>query len=377
MVQATKFGQFKGMDNIHDDIELPNDILRRAINVDVLDSGRLRRRKGSAQALAVANPHSMWSDGARAYFILADAMREFHTNGTSTSLGAFAAGANHAAYVKVGTDVFATCKTAQGRIRAGVLSPWGVEVPTSPPTLAATAGVLPAGTYQAAVTYLLADGRESGASRLASITLAADGGVATTAMPVPLNAAVTRKRLYLSTSNGEVLFMAAELLAADQFANIGSPAAGAALRTAYLSPPPAGTALAHVNGTIFIVDANNPTILWHTEAFDYDHVDTRKNYYQYGAPISVIAAVADGLYVCADNTYFLPRAGSRDAGQRVVLEFGAVAGSAAAIPNTANVIWMTERGPVIGKDSGVVELLADKRIASGNMTDAAAVVSGP
>lgn len=374
MAAGVKFGGFKGMDNIHADIELPHDVLRRAVNTDILDSGRLRRRDGSAPALAVSGAHSLWSDGSRAYFVLNNELREFLVDGTSTVIGAFAAGTNRASYVKVNEDVFVTSKTVNARVRDGVMSAWGLEVPSAPPALSDTTGVMPAGRYFAAVTYVAADGRESGASVLTSIVLAAAGGVVTTAMPTPVSPFITRKRLYLSTPDGEVLFMAAEVAAADQFTNIGSSPAGVALRTAYLTPPPCGSALAYYNGRIFIVDASDQRIVWFTEALDYDHVDTRRNYYQFEAPVTVIAASNDGLYVCSDNTYFLPNAGSADAGQRLVLEFGAVEGSAATIPNTANSIWMTSRGPAIGKDGGVIELMAEKAVATGGMTDAASMV---
>lgn len=369
-----KFGGFKGMDNIHEDIELPHDVLRRAINTDVLDSGRLRRRKGSSLSLSSADAHSLWSDGAQAYFVASNTLRKFLENGTSTAVGSFAVGDNRVSYVKANADIYLTSKNARGRIRDGVLSPWGVEVPSTPPTLAVTVGNLPAGTYYAALTYLLADGRESGASVLSKITLTTEGGVTTTAMPNPVGTAVTKKRLYLSTVDGEELFMAAEVSAASQFTSLGNQAPGARLRTAYLSPPPFGRVLATYNGWIFIVDAINPRIVWYTEALDFDHVDQRKNYYQFGADVSVIAAVTDGLYVCADLTYFLPNAGNKDAGQRVVLEIGAIEGSAASIPLSSDVIWMTERGPVIGKDGGAVQLIADKAIASGGMINATSMV---
>lgn len=364
----------KGVDNIHADYEIPEGALRRGINVDVLDSGRLRRRKGSSQVLAITAPHSLWSDGAQAYFIQANTLRQFLKNGTSTSLGNFAAGINQGAYTKVDSDVYVSCATARGRIRNGVLYSWGLDVPTSAPVLSETAGVLPPGTYYAVVTYLTADGRESGASLQTSITLAVAGGVATTAMPNPVDANVTKKRLYLSTPDGEVMFMAYEGIVTDQFANISVLPSGAKLRTQHLSPMPFCTVLEYFNGRIFGVDASDPTVVWYTEALDYEHVNLGKNYYKFGAPVTVIAAVLDGVYIVANQTWFLATAGTPTAVRKSVLEYRAVAGTKANIPNTNNSIWMTERGAVIGKDGGVVEILSEKSVAPGSMIDAASVV---
>ncbi|MFA5976501.1 MAG: hypothetical protein WC859_10120 [Elusimicrobiota bacterium] len=367
-------GWSKGVDNVHQDYEIPADSLRRGVNVDILDSGKVRRRKGFSQTLAATNPHSFWGDGVVSYFVVNNALHRFFENGTSTSLGTVAAGANRMAYVKVNAEVYFTCATTRGRIKSGALTSWGVDNPLTPPTLAATTGVLPPGTYYAAVTYLLADGRESGASTLASVTLSADGGVAVTSMPVPTDVNVTRKRLYLSTANGEVLYMAAEVGAADLFATVSSPTSGAELRTEYLTAPPLGVALAYALGRIFIVDAADPRVVWFTEALDYGHVKKRKGNYTFDAPVTAIAGTADGIFVGAENTYFIAGAGNADAEQRMVLEFGIVAGSVASIPHSTDVIWMTAQGPVIGKDGGVVEMMTKERMSPGSMTDAAAMV---
>jgi len=364
----------KGVDNVHADFELPPDTLMRGVNINILDSGKVRRRDGHALATALSGAHSLWSDGDTAYYIRANTLYRYSSAGVSTSIGAFAAGANRAAFVKVDADVYVTSKTAKTKIKGGVVSPWGVETPTSPPSVSATTGILPAGVYFVACTFLTADKQESGASSLAKITLATPGGIVTTAMPIPADPLATLKRVYISTTDGEVLYMAAEVSAATQFVSVTTLPSGAELRTEHISPPPLGVLLAYLNGRIFIVDAADPTILWYTEANAYGHIKLRKNFYKFEAPVTMIAASSDGLYVAADSTWFISGAGSAEATQRIVLEDGAVFGSAASIPDTTNVIWMSPRGAVIGKESGVIEVLADKRAFPGDMVDAAAMV---
>lgn len=371
---VSRQGWPKGVDNVHEAYELPDDTLRRGVNVDVLDSGKLRRRKGHAVVASLSGAHSMWSDGAEAYYARSNALYRFYENGVSTSLGAFQCGTNRAAFVKVDAEVYTTCSTARAAIRDGALVPWGINVPSVPPSIAATTGTLPAGTYHAAVTYLTADGRESGASVLAKIVLATTGGVVTTALPVSAEAAVAKKRLYMSTTDGEVLYLVAEVAAAAQFVTASTLPSGVELRTAYLIPPPLGIALAYFNGRIFIVDAADPSVVWFTESTDYGHVDMRKNFYKFGADVTVIAAVDDGLYVAADQTYFITQAGSSDHSQRPVLEAGGVLGSVASIPNTTDAIWMSERGAVLGKSGGEVSVLSGAQVSSGGMIDGAAFV---
>ena len=366
-----------GMNNIAPDHALPTTkygrtvAVRNAVNVDFDDSGKVRRRKGFSQSAVISGAHSLWSGAsAGAFFVAGNVLHSFD-GASSLALGAVNTAGGRLAYEEVDANVYFTGLAARGLIRGGALLPWGVEVPATPPTLAVSAGNLDPGKYFAAMTYVLADGRESGASQLTSASLGAAGGFAVVAMPVPLAAEVVKKRLYLSTADGDVLYLVMEAAPADQFAAIGSAPSGSELRTAYLSPPPLGHALTHFGGRIFIADGKT---VWYTEPHDYDHVDTRENFYQFGAEVSVIAAVMDGLYVCADRTYFIPGAGGKNAEQRQVLDFGAFAGTAQRMPKSKNSIWMSERGPVVATAGGAVEVLSEDSLSPGKMEGAASLI---
>lgn len=367
-----------GMNNVASDYALPTSkygrvvALRNAVNVDVDDSGKISRRKGFTPAAAMAGAHSLWRDatGGDAYVFEGETLKQFN-GAAAAAVGVVPGVKSPVSYVKARDKVYFTSLGASGRVSGGALSTWGVELPGTPPSLAPTAGVFDAGTYTAAVTYVTADGRESGASSMSTVTLTAAGGISVIGMPVPVSAEVTKKRLYLSTANGEVLYRALELAPSALFASASTPITGHELRTEHLSPPPLGSALALYNDRIFIADG--PTV-WFTEASDFDHVDKRKNYYRFDAGVTVIAAVADGLYVCADRTYFISGAGSSGASQRVVLDFGAISNTAQTIPKTANTIWMSPNGAVVGKAGGGVEILADGALVPGRMAGAASLV---
>jgi hypothetical protein len=368
---ATKFSGWKyGMDNIHQPHDLPDGTLRRAVNVDVSDSGKLRRRRGFSPTLSAAGAHSLWGDRAgNGYFVAADTLKRLNLDGTAAVIGAVATGSNPLSFEEAGSAIYFMSSAARGRLVGGALDTWGVDVPTSPPQMMPDAGVLDAGKYMAAITYLLADGRESGASALQSITLAASGGISFYGLPIPTQAAVVKKRIYMTTANGETLYRVAECAAADSVAAFES--FGAELRTAYLTPPPLGTCIAYTLGRMFIADGKT---VWFTEALDLDHCDRRRNFYRFPADVTLIAGAKDGLYVCADRTYFIAAAGTPEANQTAVLGFGAAAGSRAQMPTTEQWMWFSERGAVLAKDGGAVEILAEKRVAPGRMTSAAALV---
>ncbi len=369
MGTITLTGWPKGMDNIHADTELGKDTLRRAVNADILDSGKLRRRRGFSQFITAAGAHSLWSDGkSDAYFVANDHIHQI-AGATARDLGAIGTGANRVSFVKENGAVYYLSRSARGRIVGGSIGPWGVDVPASSPMMTTVPGVLEPGKYLAAMTYVLADGRESGASRTESLTLAEPSGIGFYGLPTPAQSGVVKKRLYLSTANGEVLYRVDEIDAVDSVAVANGY--GPELRTAYLEPPPFGTGLIFALGRLWIIDGST---VWHTEALDFDHIDRRRNFYQFAEDVSLIAPAKDGIYVCAEKTYFIASAGSSDHSQRMVLDFGAIAGTLAYLPTTGEPIWYSERGAIIGHDGGNAEIVSEKLVSPGAMTEAAGFV---
>lgn len=366
-----------GVDNVHDDHELPRDALRNAVNVDILDSGKIRQRNGHVLSLAATSAHSLWSDENNAYYVEGNQLKKFNTDNTSTVIGTVNTDDNHLAYKKINEQVYFSSKIAKGKLVDGQLKQWGIDVPTSPPGLSLYSGTLEAGTYFAVVTYVADDGRESGASVQTSITLTDVGGIAVIGMPVPADATIAKKRLYLSTPNGEVLYMAKEVSADAQFIDISTLDLRQECRTLHLSPPPFSTAIAYANGRLFMVDAEDSRIVWFTESISYELVDRRKNYYVFDKPVTLIAGTATGrgLYICAGETYFISNAGVKDQdGKTTIFGFGAFAESLSTIPTTKEPIWMTERGAVIGKEDGGAQLLAAGRLEPGKMINVASMV---
>ena len=87
--------------------------------------------------------------------------------------------------------------------------------------------------------------------------------------------------------------------------------------------------------------------------------------YQFPEEVSLIAAATSGMYVCADQTYWIGAPGTPEASMRTVFGFGAVARSRARIPSTGDPIWFSERGAIVGRDGGQASIVAEKRIAPG------------
>lgn len=370
MITASFSGWPGGMDNLHTDNELGADTLRRAVNVDVLDSGKVRRRKGFSPFLAEPGAHSLWSGRSGAFFVSGQTLWRLFANGTKQAIATLAPNSGPLCYLDVNGRVYFSSAASRGRIDDGLtVVPWGIEVPASPPLMVSGPGALDAGTYHAVITYVLADGRESGASLSSSLALAAPADIGFYGLPVPSDPAVVAKRIYLTTANGEAFFRVAEVAAAATLSTRGS--FGAELRTRYLTPPPYGSDMDYCLGRVWIASGST---VFGTEALDFDHIDLRKQFYQFPAEVSLIAATSSGLYVCADQTYWINAPGTPEASMRPVFGFGAVPRSRATLPSTTDPIWFSERGAVIGGEGGQATIVAEKRIAPGTMTGAASLV---
>ena len=363
-----------GMDNVHRDYELSPDALRRVINFDILDTGKLILRKGFSLEVALAGCHSFHGEGTLDPIFYHDgSIKQLQPDHSVTTLGVFTAGLNRISYIDVNNDIYASCVTATGVIRNNQVKSWGLDIPDAGPTLEVYAGNLDPGTYHAVITYVDIDGRESGSSIVSSIELEEVGGISIIEMPIPSVAIVVKKRLYMTSANGETFFLVAELEPSDQFFVYENYISGMELRTQYLLPPPPSIGLAYTNGCIFGIDAEDPRVVWHTNPLDYDHVDKRSNYYFFSKPVTLIVGTRSGLYVCADKTYFIGNAGLSEDSRTDVFEYGGIAGTAQIIPKASSYIWLSPVGAVVGGEAGNASVLSEGAFYPGNLSNAAAL----
>jgi hypothetical protein len=136
-----------------------------------------------------------------------------------------------------------------------------------------------------------------------------------------------------------------------------------------LARPPLATALAHLNGRIYLASG---ALIWATEVFAYTKVDRTRNFIQFEADIGFIGAVSDGLYVgCATGVYFMTGPFeqmrrlqvSRDAalpGSLTHVPPGAVIGKQTVTRDA--VMFMTTSGLVAGFDAGVTSDLTESKV---------------
>ena len=85
----------------------------------------------------------------------------------------------------------------------------------------------------------------------------------------------------------------------------------------------------------------------------------------FASEVTLLASVADGLYICADKTYWRADIDTDQFQQREVLPYGGVRGTAIDIPMSDNVAWFSPRGIIVaGLQGQVASVQEDKSAVS-------------
>lgn len=251
--------QFLGLNNVTDPVRLGLEWLTRADNVDIDDTGMVKRRDGHTlqEAGEVTGAYST-IDTERMYFVVDGSLKTGAGVVLATGL---ASDLMH--WAEVNGQVFYANGTDYGIIRAdeSVLA-WQWDVPATP-AVAAVTGSLDPGLYRVCCTFVLADGRETGASDPVEIEIAQGQGLQISGIP---QLAGGRTRTYIAPANSTV-FQRAYVGALTSITWAGSAdALGAELVTELARPIPRGaTAIQEWGGRMYAaqyIPEHDMTALW-------------------------------------------------------------------------------------------------------------------
>lgn len=367
--RTVKYAGFpKGMNNIAAEFELPEGAARNIVNADVLDSGKVRRRKGYTSLSNTAS-HSLWTNDALVLYYSGGALKRWNENDTATSL-ATGLSDRPVSFTEAGLDIYWSNGVDYGRTDGSTNSPWGVEEPLIAPALASASGALPDGTYQALVTFVTAAGEESAASRASAISITAGGVTITVPQPADTSAAPV-VRVYMTPCNDDVFYHIADLDAGvTSLSILTTPSYGQACRTQFLRRFLPCDLIEYYRGRIYGATSN---ILWHTEPFAFGLYKPSANFIPFRAPIRIVKAVDTGLYVVADRTYFLGGAHEEFA-PREVLPYGAAKNAVARLPRSKDLLWFADCGFVVAGDNGQVKAVQIDNVRPDVYADGAVTV---
>lgn len=338
-----------GINNRANYREMPQGFARDLVNLEPLEGGVLGLRSGFQQRCPAFNARGALSVGTKVLFADGTALNCFDTLTNSTHTLAQIAGGGRLSGAVLNEELFICTATELLRFDGMTLRSWGVPTVVLQPVPVVVGGGLSAGTYQAAITLVNAQGEEGGSTNPIQITVQDASALVFLAPALPVGYTL---RLYVSSASGESLYLQYE--GTDDYIVNGLRDDTARLDTLNLREPIAGDHMAALNAVLLIADGST---LWYTLPMSPHLLDASKSFFQFAAPINLVIEVEGGAFVCADKTYFLQSPESDQVTRRKVADYPAVAGTGSVLPD-GRAAWMTPYGLAVGALDGSVSLLS-------------------
>lgn len=311
-----KKNQFTGSNNIAKPDRLPEGAVVEAVNVDFTVGNKAELRAGFELVREEPGTRAVFEMSGEALALIVEDQLIKVTPYGETLLGSVADGP--VAAVWHAGELF--LNTVNDSVRIGESRrAWSVPAPAFDVSL--EAGYMQPGVYKVAVT-------------------AVDGGIESGCQPAVVSVGEGQAirvvvgddrqcRLYCSQPNGLTLYYQGIAYGTNKIpANILDDSAR--LETAGLYSLPFCSML--ISHQALIVGAQGK-YLYHTHPM-WPHLhNPEADYIPFPAPISLIASVEGGVFVCADKTYFITGLGGPDLAQRTVAEFGAIQGTDVTLPD--------------------------------------------
>lgn len=335
------------------------DFVRNAVNVDISDAGSFSRRQGAVLGLGGVDCHSFWSCHDVGFFI--DGSTLYRVVGSADALVknaiATVTPGLRMSYCHTGLDIRASNGVQSFKISlAGVVSSWAVPTPRYRPLITAeTGGALAGGIYRIVLSYTNADGEEGGTTQPLSATVPDNGKITLSGIP---HEAGLITNVYVTPANGDMFFRAAQPTTAGLILST-TPDNGVRPIGLLLAPMPAGQIVRHLNGRTLVSNGN---VLVYSEAHNPSLHNPARNYIYFSEPITMIEPCVNGVYISADQTYWVG-GDIADAALNLLLPYRAIAGTSGAAPNKNLVWWMSERGMVTGDNTGAIKNMQEKDVA--------------
>ena len=333
--------------------QIQGDYLRDAVNVDIDNSGSLRRRQATKKLVALTNPHSLrMTDATNGYMVIGGVMYAVTLPTYSQSMFLILSNDDPVSWLAVGESIYYSNGVDSGRIEAGVRYPWGLPTPSDPAT-SQIGGDLFQGGHQVAVAY-----RNAVTGEIGGVSPSSNPAVTTGGVRVSLPGAVpgaTHIDIYISTVNGAIPFLHGTVPVGTASYDIINYATGREANQRFEAPLPAGTQLFYFNGCLCSIKGSDV----------FEGIPYRPGYYlphegriPFTEDVSSVIPAQNGVYVVADKTYWIPGThitSSKDVMQDV-LPYGGVKGTAFTYGDNDKVRygWFGKHGVVLADARGEV-----------------------
>lgn len=358
-----------GMNNKQKDSRLPAGAARNIVNADIDVQGNVSRRKGSTKVYNGLGVKGGFDCPSGEYFLEGNTIRKLNADDTSTVLFTGLTGTG-CAWDYFNGIVYFSDGVVTKKIIDDVVYPWGLSVPATP-ILSTYAGTYDPGIYKAAYVWVDANGLESGASPIATITLTSTSGIVFNNLPGLVPGAVSL-RIYLTMPNGKTFFHIGDTVADSYSLLAGTYDDGNVLDMLFVSPPPAGNIIRHYNGRMYISDGK---VTWYSDPYSFDHFRYAESFLQFPYETTIMEPVDTGIFFANDKeTSFY--SGNPEDGFNVIekFDYGGIYGTGRKVPNSSDVMWMSTRGFVRGTATGELRNVQEENVATEKGTTGASLV---
>lgn len=290
--------KFRGLNNVTDPLRLGLDWFVLADNVDVTDTGAVRKRTGYTQALAGAITGAFSTfDYGRMYLVDGGALKCMTSTSAATTLKSGLSTAQMY-WAEINNQVFFTNGIDSGIIHPdNTVADWRWTPPATP-VLSAATGALAPGAYQVRLTFVLSDGRVTGASESAEIDL-----VAGQALQISEIAQIdgTTTRIYIAPPGSAVYQFAGAPTRTAMTWNSGPDDLGADLLSAFHDPLPLGCDVIQFwRGRAYAAQysaADNMTVIWFSAPLGFHLFNLSANYITVPGRVLMLARHDDALII--------------------------------------------------------------------------------
>lgn len=317
--------------------------LRVADNIDINHDGYVRRRSGFAQA-KTGQWRDLWADANDAYAVVDGTLcRVDMTTLDAMPISPAVAISGKVSYARFPDGfVYASDGKSRWRLDGSTLRQWITPAPNPEPTASVSGGgSLQAGQYQVCFTSVGADG-ESTPTEPIALTVQDGGAINFTG--------VNPDTVIYATSKDGTVFNEVQAGVYSVESNDG-----AACPTQGMAEMPAGHSVTHYRGSMLVASGR---FLYVSEPYRYGMCDMTRGFVPFPADITVIAPCDDGVFICADKTYWI--AGDLfDSSPVVVAQIGALRNSLHMDNEASTAYWQTKNGLAVAGRGGALAFPQD------------------
>jgi hypothetical protein len=367
----------KGLDLLSPETTLPEGALRTADNITLDHVGGAKRRDGYAIDLSLADASSLYvaTQYRRPLTLVKAGTTLYELTGKVGSLAvtslATGLAPGYASYAEIASSVYVSAGKLLRLDPDGIArTPGVVAMIGLTPGLTSTTGGLAAGQYGVAVSAIAASGEESGLSNMATITLAAAGGINVNLAGFP-TASIVRYRIYRTEQNGDLLYLDREINVAGSVnllgGNLGPPATNW-----LLDQLPPGKYIAAYNGRLYSLAGG---FLYYSDVYNPGLYNPRSCWIPLEGDGTGLIAMDTGLYVgTTAGVIFLQGGGPADFQLLAVTSEPMIDGTAIKAPadlfaaellqgtKKDVALWLSGTGYVVGLNGGQVLAPQSERI---------------